>query len=241
MAGYFAHFRKYFTTTSSLSYIFPPRTTIEGMIAGILGRERDSYYELLSSNKCKIALQIIKPVRRVTFTVNYLMTDRPLTVEKLRGIGPPAQTHMEILTSGDRLLSELYYRIFFNHKDESIHSEVAERIAERKFFYPPSLGVANFIAELKYVDTVEGEILKPEGEVDVYTVLPTSVIKSLHPLKGTKIYIEELVPADFTPNRFLRRKETYIYEGSGKAIRALVNCEIYRCVVDDREVTGVFM
>ncbi|MDW8022877.1 MAG: CRISPR-associated protein Cas5, partial [Nitrososphaerota archaeon] len=34
---FFAHFRKHFSTTSSLSYSFPPRTTIAGMMAAILG------------------------------------------------------------------------------------------------------------------------------------------------------------------------------------------------------------
>jgi CRISPR-associated protein Cas5h len=46
------------------------------MIASMLGKERDSYYESFSTNYCKVGLQIKKPVRRVVQTVNYLNTDR---------------------------------------------------------------------------------------------------------------------------------------------------------------------
>jgi CRISPR-associated protein Cas5h len=241
VTGYFAHFRKYFSTASSLSYVFPPRTAITGMLAGILGYERDSYYELFSSNKCKIALRILGQVRRLTYTINYLMTDKPLTIGKLRGIGSSAQVHTEILSSGDRELHELRYRIFFNHEDGTVQKEIAERIADKKFYYPPSLGTANFIADLKYVCTIDGEIFKPREEVNICTVIPTSIVKSLHPQEGIRIYIEELMPADFSPERFLLRKETYIYEGSGKTIRALVDCQAFRCLLNGEEILGVFM
>ena len=35
--GPMAHFRKFYTNSSSLSYLFPPRTVVAGIIAGILG------------------------------------------------------------------------------------------------------------------------------------------------------------------------------------------------------------
>lgn len=241
VAGYFAHFRKYFSTTSSLSYVFPPRTTIVGMVAGILGYDRDSYYDLFSSDRCKVALRIINPPRRITHTLNYLMTDEPLTIKKLRGIGPPAQIHVEILVPSDDLTSRIRYRIFFAHEDKSLQEEVAKRIMRKKFCYPPSLGTANFTADLNYVDTVDAEIFKPNHEIDIHTVVPISVVKQVSPIEGGKIYLEELVPADFTAKRLLRRKETYIYEGTGKAVRALVDCEVFKCHLKDGEVVGVFM
>ncbi|MEW6070945.1 MAG: CRISPR-associated protein Cas5, partial [Candidatus Thermoplasmatota archaeon] len=35
--GQFAHWRKWFTTTSPLTYSFPPRTAVIGLIGAILG------------------------------------------------------------------------------------------------------------------------------------------------------------------------------------------------------------
>ena len=75
LTGAFAMFRKFYTNSSSLSYPFPPRTTIAGLIAGLLGYERDSYSEDLGLMRCDIAVSVRVPVRRVMQTINYVMTE----------------------------------------------------------------------------------------------------------------------------------------------------------------------
>ncbi|MEM2293354.1 MAG: type I-B CRISPR-associated protein Cas5b [Nitrososphaerota archaeon] len=239
--GFFAHFRKYFSTTSSLSYSFPPRTAIVGLVAAIMGYERDSYYEVFSSDKCRIALQVKTPVRHVTNTLNYLMTDKPLTLEKLRGTGKPVQVHVDSLLSGERELSQLSYRVFFNHEDEKLLGKVAERIRSRKYYYPPYLGTANNIAEVEYVGFINAEVYRPNGEVEVHTVVPASVLKRIHPQYELRVYMEELVPVDFTKDRKLKRKENYIYEWRGMPLRVIVDCEIFNCTLNGERVVGVFM
>lgn len=57
LKGKFAHFRKFYTNSSSLSYLVPPRTVIEGMVAAILGFERDSYYDMFSAENLLVAVQ----------------------------------------------------------------------------------------------------------------------------------------------------------------------------------------
>ncbi len=237
--GFFALFRKHHSTTSTLSYSFPPRTTIAGMLAAILGYERDSYYSVFSSGKCRIALQVKEAGRHATHTLNYLMTDRPLTVKKLRGLGGRMPVHLDVLLSGQQGLSQLFYRVFFNHEDGEVQSELTERIRRGRFAYPPCLGTANYLADVRFVDFVDAEVYRPEGEIDVCTVLPTSVITGLHPQEGTKIFFEELVPADFSEGRRPARIETYVY-GTG-AVKAKLNCEVFSCVVDGEKVVGVFM
>ncbi|MEM3832821.1 MAG: type I-B CRISPR-associated protein Cas5b [Thermoprotei archaeon] len=239
--SFFAHFRKHFSTTSSLSYSFPPRTTIAGMIAAILGYDRDSYYSIFSSDKCRIALQVKSPVRHITNTLNYLMTDKPLTLKKLMGAGGSMQVHVDTLVSGERELSQLSFRIFFNHEDEKLMNEVADRIRRHKFSYPPSLGTANNIASVEFVDVVDAEVYKPNDEVEVHTVIPISVIKKIYPQHERKIYIEDLVPADFSEDRKLRRKEDYVYEEKSKPIKVKVDCEVFSCTLNGDKVVGVFM
>ncbi|MEM2047043.1 MAG: type I-B CRISPR-associated protein Cas5b [Candidatus Jordarchaeales archaeon] len=238
---FFAHFRKHFSTTSSLSYSFPPRTTIAGMMAAILGYDRNAYYSIFSSEKCRIALQVRTPVRRITSTVNYLMTDRPVTLSKLRGIGRQAPVHMEMLVSDTREPRQLSYRIFFNHEDENLLKEVEERIRCSRFIYPPSLGTANNVAELEYVDFANAKVYQPNGEVEVHTVVPASVLKRILPEHGRRIFIEELVPADFAEDRRLKREENYVYEGGGKPIEAVVESKVFSCMLKGERVVGVFM
>ncbi|MEM1992017.1 MAG: type I-B CRISPR-associated protein Cas5b [Candidatus Caldarchaeum sp.] len=238
---FFAHFRKHFSTTSSLSYPFPPRTTIAGMMAAMLGYDRDAYYPIFSSEKCRIALQIRTPIRRITSTVNYLMTDKPVTLSKLRGIGGQAQVHMEMLVSDTYELHQLSYRVFFNHEDMDLLKEITERVRRRRFVYPPSLGTVNNIAELEYVDLVDAEVYRPNGEVEIYTVVPVSALRRVLPQHERRIFIEELVPADFTEDRRLKREENYIYEGEGRPIKVIVDGEVFRCVLNGDSVVGVFM
>jgi CRISPR-associated protein Cas5h len=75
LAGAYGMFRKFYTNSSSLSYPFPPRTTIAGLIAGIMGYERDSYAEELGLDRCRIAVSVRVPVRRTMQRVNYVMTE----------------------------------------------------------------------------------------------------------------------------------------------------------------------
>ncbi|MCS7113798.1 MAG: type I-B CRISPR-associated protein Cas5b [Nitrososphaerota archaeon] len=238
---FFAHFRKHFSTTSSLSYSFPPRTTIAGMMAAILGYDRNAYYPVFSSEKCRVALQVKTPVRRITNTVNYLMTDKPVTLSKLRGIGGQAQVHMEMLVSDSREMRQLSYRIFFNHEDDDLLKKVLERIKCRRFVYPPSLGTANNIAELEYVDFVNAEVYRPNVEVEAFTVIPVSVIKRILPQYDRRILVEELVPAEFAEDRELRREENYVYEWEGKPLKVVVDGEVFSCVLNGEKVAGVFM
>ncbi|MFQ6061523.1 MAG: CRISPR-associated protein Cas5, partial [Thermoplasmata archaeon] len=72
--GRMAHFRKFYTNSSSLSYDFPPRTVICGLIAGILGMPKDSYYEDFSLNRCRIGVAIGSPLRKIVQTVNFIRT-----------------------------------------------------------------------------------------------------------------------------------------------------------------------
>jgi len=239
--SFFAHFRKHFSTTSSISYSFPPRTALIGLVAAILGYERDSYYQKFSSDKCRIALQVRSPVRHITSTMNYLMTDKPLNLKKLRGIEGPMQVHVDILVSGTRKLQPLSFRVFFTHNEENVMNEFVGRMEKGIFAYPPSLGTANDLAQVKFVDLVEAEVCRREGEVEVSTVVPASALCKVYPQYGRRIFVEELVPADFTADRRPSRQETYIYEGEGQAFKVTVNADVFFCTVKGEKVAGVFM
>lgn len=244
LAGYFAHFRKHFSTTSSLSYTFPPRTTLCGLFASVLGYNRDEYYEDFSSEKCKIGLQVMKPVRRLIQTVNYLMTDdEAISYFKrtFRWREEPAQIRLELIAADQKVFSEIRYRVFFHHENSSLMKRLNDKMSAGKFYYPPSLGAANNLATLSYVDDVKAEFFQPEGEICVSTVIPVSIIKSIVPEKGLRIYREGLVPADFSKDRTVMRMESYIYEGTGKPVKVRMNNLAFKCKVNGEEIVGVFM
>ena len=177
--GPIAHFRKFYTNSSSLSYSFPPRTTITGLIAGILGREKDTYYEEFSSEKCKVAVSIRKPVRKIMQTVNYIQTKKSEGGIKAVNLSAGhTQVPLEIVLPLET--DDLIYRIYFYHRENTLY-ELKEALEKERFVYPLYLGISEFIAEVKFVDFIEGEKISlstnSEYPIEVVTVVNIDYIQ----------------------------------------------------------------
>ncbi len=235
--GAMGHFRKYYTTVTSLTYAFPPRNTIVGIISALLGLERDSYYDLFSRGNARIGLQILNPVRKVSFSSNYLDTDQ-LSYRKFRGEGmlPTRIEYVMSLNDGP-----LRYKVYLEHKDKRLVENLKDRLKERKAYYPLSLGPANCLASVSEFDDMNVEVLRiaDEEEFDTVTVMRQDQIK-IDPAKniGKRIMIEERAPPDFKGNRLPASKSiNYIYEADCKPLTVSTKGEIFR--VDGRY--GTFM
>lgn len=239
--GAMAHFRRFYSNVTSLSYRFPPRNTIAGLLAGIMGRERDSYYELFSRDKCRIGVSIRVPVRRLLFSANYLDTDS-LSMRRLRGGGRVPST-IEILAP-EPPHKQLNYRIFFSHDDAQLMDAVWGRIKSRRYVYPPALGPAFCIAEIEPVLFAEDVEVTRGAEASVDTVIRTDLLTcgSVVMQSGLKIVLEERLPPDFTSGRTPSGASTsYIFEAEGKPIPIRTDGEVFRVFLQEGDVFGTFM
>ena len=88
LSGKFAHFRKFYTNASSLSYLIPPRTVIIGLIASILKIPRDEYYDIFNEDNLKVSVCIPKnlEIRKQTQSLNYLHNKYLLKEKELLNI-----------------------------------------------------------------------------------------------------------------------------------------------------------
>lgn len=59
----YAHFKKYYTTTSPLTFSIPPKTSIYGIIGAILGMGKNEYLYYFQPGMCQIGIQIMKPIK----------------------------------------------------------------------------------------------------------------------------------------------------------------------------------
>jgi CRISPR-associated protein Cas5h len=161
LKGPMAHFRKYYTNSSSLSYLFPPRTVATGLIAGILGlpSERyakemgDIYYEKFDETKCFVAISIRSKIRRIMQTVNYIRTK---SISEVGGSAGGTQIPLEILLPEKGY--DITYRIYFYHIDEKVYDNLKDRLEEQRFVFPPYMGITEFLASIDYIG--EGQLLK---------------------------------------------------------------------------------
>jgi len=243
LEGAIAHFRKFYTNSSSLSYAFPPRTVIIGLIAGILGFERDSYYDKFNTENCKIALSVRTPIRKLMQTVNYIRTK---DTRELTGSGGYTQVPVEFVLPLNA--DFLRYRIYFLHKDEKIMENLRERLKNGTFEYPPYLGITECLATIRLIDD-EAEMFfydDLDKKLELPTVVPIHKIRSINFVEGFKYIKEDRVPVEFDMNRMIKKVYGYIYEHNCKSIKnVMIKGEVFKVNYKEGSKTieefGVFM
>ena len=228
-----AHFRKFYTNSSSLSYTFPPRTTITGLIAGMLGRARDSYYEEFNSDKCRIAISIRTPIRKIMQTVNYVRTK---SLGELNLSAGHTQIPLEILLPFKNS-DMVKYRIYFYHADD-IFYKFREILERGNFVYPPYLGISEFIAEVEFIEFIGQNKIRRVSDisepVEIATVVNVKQIPEgaliFEPNSGMPLqYVKERMPLEFDSERKLKKGASFIYEKNQNKVKLnKINGSYYR-------------
>ncbi|MDW8003059.1 MAG: CRISPR-associated protein Cas5 [Deltaproteobacteria bacterium] len=253
-----AQFRCIYSNVSTLSYHFPPRNTVVGILAAILGLERErpnneGYYGLLGRDKCGIAVRMMSPVRKIQFTVNYLDTGSSGLVDKkkITGKGRRKQTPVEYVIGAG--ISRLKYRIYVLHNDPYVRERLREKVEKGRSVYPLSLGPAYCCAFISFVsdDIVDEQLhdAQPHQTYWVVTVVPEKALKSIELTEVEKlqrsgqslrIVREENLPPDFGPRRepLPQGGGNFYFEESGKPMPLKLNpVKIFKT----KDGYGVFM
>ena len=216
--GPFAHFRKYYTNASSLSYGIPPRTVIAGIIAGILGIERDNYYDIFAVHNTKIAVSLRSGFRRMMQKINYYNIE--MKNKSLR-----YQVPVEILVPQDKD-GEVKYRIYFYN--ETYLDSLYQRLRDKRYFFNPYLGLSEFLADIDLVDyTGEGgsrtsiePVIPGEHEIPVSTCFKKNCVKEFK-FKNTGEtdlqYMVERMPVNFKNTPRLTKNGKPKFDKNGKA------------------------
>lgn len=224
--GPMAHFRKYYTNSSSLSYLFPPRTVVIGLIAGLLGIPsekhtkvmEDTYYEKFSEKRCFVTISLRTKIKRIMQTVNYLATDNfpktpyKLLLKMIAGEIGPTQIPLEILVPENN--GEIIYRIYFYHTDSKMYAELRNRLEAKKYIFPPYMGITEFLASIDYID--EGKVSKnPNWEVKLNSVCKLKEVELCFTGEDLQ-YIAEKMPTGFSNDRTPKEPCVYVCEIKSK-------------------------
>jgi len=235
--GPVAHFRKFYTNSSSLSYAFPPRTTITGLIAGILGRQKDSYYDEFGSERCKVAISVRTSSRKIMQTVNYVRTK---ALGELNLSAGHTQIPLEIVLPSQNF-QKLRYRVYFYHHGKTL-LELEEVLELGKFVYPPYLGLSEFIAEVKFIDSIEenqiSRFSNPVTPVEIVTAVNVEQISKggliFEPGSGKTLqYMKERMPLEFDSDRRLKKASSFIYEKNYNKAKLKIKDNYYKIEYQD--------
>lgn len=222
----YGHFRKYNTTTSPLTYSIPTRTAIAGLLGAILGMERelsDGVYpegaipvqEFFSKASTDIAIQIINPVQKENVAINLINTK--ISFYDLTKAG---RTQIEF-----ELIKNPRYRIYFSINDKKkVFDEITERIKQKKIHFSPYLGLAQFTADVNFVEIVEAELKgNPDKDyVEIITAVNLSKLDTENPIDFdfTAMYSANNMPIEMNKNREVQEYSEVLIEKNGLPIRA---------------------
>ena len=128
--GEYGHFRKFYTTSSPLTFSIPPRTSISGLIGALIGLDKEDYINYFTKDKAKIAIQILSPVNKSRLAINLINTKTAKMYSKIKD---RTQVTMELLKNPS-------FRIYFSHEDENLYNKVKEFLEGGKNYYTLSMG-----------------------------------------------------------------------------------------------------
>ncbi|MGB9823406.1 MULTISPECIES: type I-B CRISPR-associated protein Cas5b [Thermodesulfovibrio] len=213
--GDFAHFRKYYTTTSPLTFSFPPPPTVAGILGAIYGAPKNEYLNIFGYDNCKIALRIINPIKKVRMGINLINTkdNKYLLLIKKKNHEPRTQILTEFVKTPK-------YRVYVWHQDKDTFDKLINMVQSHQSFYTVSLGLSELLADFCFVGVYDTrEMEKPRTEIS--TVVPVSMLinKGIELQEGRK-YFKEKIPIRMTPERIVENYGDVIYEPEGRTITA---------------------
>jgi CRISPR-associated protein Cas5h len=235
VCGKFAHFRKYYANNTAFTYSVPPRTTVMGMLAAVMGYERDQYYERLASQHLRMGLRLLAPVKKSFHRLNFLsIKSRGDALEgtgDFTGAGGHIQTPFELVSGLHPGRDWVKYRIFIAQgaEDNGEFSSLRDALLQRQQRFNLALGAANFNAWIENTRLYSGvEVEQASGLIKIHSAAPSEKLGRLDfqkddPDDGGYNYLEEeLMPADFigNGNRELSKLIRVLFSTEGKPFLA---------------------
>lgn len=208
--GDYGYFRRGYTSTSTITYPFPSRTTIAGLISGILGLEKDSYHDIFSENNSKLGLRILNPIKKININLNYINTKEGFLLSDIKS-NPRVQVQAEFL-------KDVKYRIYVSLNDNKLMEELYYNLSEHKSVYTPCLGISECIANFRLAyDDLFDLNLSNGNNININSIL----LKNSYDLfiePGKKYGIVKS-PGFMNSDRIVSKFLEFYYEENGNSIK----------------------
>lgn len=240
VCGKLAHFRKYYANNTAFTYSMPPRTTVMGLLAAVLGYERDTYYERLASPHLRIGLRVMRPLKKSFHRLNFLsIKSRGDALEgsgDFTGAGGRIQTPFEIVSGLHMGNDMVVYRIFLapGVDDNEEFQRLKTALQDRQQRFNLTLGTANFAAWIENFFISQNVEQQASGWVKIHSAAPSDKIIRLDfqkddPDDGYNYLEEELMPADFVANgnRELSKLIRVLFSTQGKPFAVELNAPFF--------------
>lgn len=190
--GDFAHFRKPFSNISRLTYLIPPKMTIGGMLAGIMGMERDSYYEKFTTENFLLSVVPEKSLETTTIPQNLQPTAGFNNINS-RGGGPSIGLIRSQQSYKRRIFEYVVnpkYTIYVHIEDNMLFEKLYESLNSEEYVYTPNLGIEKCLANISEVQRVT--VSDPEESDSCRIRSPVSDLQSVVNVSNKSIQLEKI-------------------------------------------------
>ena len=222
--GAFAHWRKWFTTTSALTYSFSPRTAVIGMMGAVLGVQRDEVAKVFTASDTRIAVCPLRPIVKDRLPEKWRQGPPILNKGRFRPAKmiEPFQENLEVIRRP-------HYRVVFWHRDERLRNELRERLEQKRWAYPPCMGIMGFLADIEWEAEDVAELIEVD-QADICSVLPLdeATAKAIDLFESEAILREERVPNEVFPDRTFRHLYLAYLSREAKPLRVRMKPSFFR-------------
>lgn len=220
LCGDFAHFRKYYSTTSPLTFSIIPPVTLLGVLGAILGlsKEENLYIEALNAAGTEVGIQLLKPVKKFRMGINLINTKNDYWVPRHRSEGARTQIKYEFLKN-------VAYRIYVAMKSEELFNKLAYNVARHKCVYTISLGLSELLADFSFVDVRDFYWREnPVDFVEIATAVPIKdVLQGGIDITPGKRYLKENMPIRMKSTREVTQYGELLTETRGNYLKLKIN------------------
>ncbi len=212
--GDLAHFRKFYTTSSPLSFPFPPPPTVRGIVGAVMGFSKEDYLE--RTRGISVGVSLRSPLKKVRMGINLIFTkgssgkfDPTLIPSRKGDINKTLRTQIKA-----EFVKDPVYKIYVSGNDDLI-DELAQLLKEHRTHYTVSLGLSELLADFKFDGIYEGRRLEVSSRAD--SVVPVKCVHEIDLERPQKIG-KERVPADMDTDRKVLSYEDVIFNMDGGSL-----------------------
>lgn len=257
ISGKLAHFRKYYANNTALSFSIPPRTTLMGIVASVMGWEKDSYYEKLSSNNFRFGVRVLSPLKKSFQRLNFLSIKKIGDISKsfdsdFRGQGGRIQTPFEVISGLNLTKDEVVYQVFLQpvENNNPAFEEIKEHFLKSNPVYSLSLGPANFQASLQHVELIQDSKIqqkKSDDFVRINSAVPVSHVEELEFKKDESnqynFVEEDMMPGEFVGdnNREVKKMNRLLFSTTNYPLRVKLNGSYIQIETESESLNIQFM
>lgn len=161
----YGHFLKAEANRNALTYPVPPRTAVLGVMAAVLGLEKDELASALGGALVSVAGAAPRKFWHKVKLRKDPPAPLPWEVRRSQKGGEGAPEKAALVPQEWLLQPDFVVSVALPEKPE-VFAELAGRVRDRRWHYSPCMGLSEFLADVEFLGVEEGRRL-PKGRVRV--------------------------------------------------------------------------